>query len=42
MRLLFKAERSVNLPDYLRDWVSQVKIPSAIRVRVDIDPVSFL
>jgi primosomal protein N' (replication factor Y) len=42
MRLLFKADRAINLPDYIRDWLSTVKIPSSIRVRVDIDPVSFL
>jgi len=42
MRLLFKADRTVNLPDYIRSWLASVSIPSAIRVRVDIDPVSFL
>jgi primosomal protein N' (replication factor Y) len=42
MRLLLKADRNVNLPDTIRTWLATVRIPSAIRVRVDIDPVSFL
>jgi primosomal protein N' (replication factor Y) len=42
MRLLLKADRAVNVPDTLRQWLASVRIPSSIRVRVDVDPVSFL
>jgi primosomal protein N' (replication factor Y) (superfamily II helicase) len=41
-RLLVKADRQVNLPDFVRDWVDSLKTPSSIRVKIDIDPVSFL
>ncbi len=41
-RLLIKAERKVNLPDYLREWVKAQVAPSSVRIKIDIDPVSFL
>jgi primosomal protein N' (replication factor Y) len=40
-RLLVQAERSVDVQAYLRTWLSRVKIPNAVRLTVDIDPVSF-
>ena len=40
-RLLVQAERSVDVQAYLRAWLSLVKVPNAVRVTVDIDPVSF-
>jgi primosomal protein N' (replication factor Y) len=41
-RLLVKAGKSINLPDYMRSWVGSVACPSSVRVRIDIDPHSFL
>jgi primosomal protein N' (replication factor Y) (superfamily II helicase) len=26
----------------LRDWLGRVKLPSSVRVQVDVDPYSFL
>jgi primosomal protein N' (replication factor Y) len=41
-RLLVKAGKNINLPDYMRKWVASVACPSSVRVRIDIDPQSFL
>lgn len=41
-RFLVKARRDVNLQAVLRQWLAQVKVPSNVRVQVDIDPYSFL
>lgn len=41
-RLLVNADRAVNLQKIIQDWVSQVKVPSTVRVQIDIDPQSFL
>lgn len=41
-RLLVKADRSVNLPDYMKGWVDGVKVPSSVKVKIDMDPVSFV
>jgi len=40
-RLLLQAEKSVDVQAYLRAWLATVKVPNAVRVTVDIDPVSF-
>ena len=40
-RLLVQAERSVDVQGYLRAWLGLVKIPGAVRLTVDVDPVSF-
>jgi primosomal protein N' (replication factor Y) len=40
-RLLVQAEKSVDIQSYLRAWLAAVKVPNAVRVAVDIDPVSF-
>jgi primosomal protein N' (replication factor Y) len=40
-RLLVQAARSVDVQAYLRAWLERVKIPNAVRLTVDIDPVSF-
>ena len=40
-RLLVQAERAVNIQAYLRSWLKSVQIPNAVRVTVDVDPVSF-
>jgi primosomal protein N' (replication factor Y) (superfamily II helicase) len=41
-RFLVKAEKSVAIQPVLRDWLGRVKLPSSVRVQVDIDPYSFL
>jgi primosomal protein N' (replication factor Y) len=41
-RILIQAERSVDLPKFLRTWRARVKPPSTIRVTIDVDPYSFL
>ncbi len=40
-RLLVQAEKSVDVQAYLRNWLAAVKIPNAVRMTVDVDPVSF-
>jgi primosomal protein N' (replication factor Y) len=40
-RLLVQADKTVDVQAYLRAWLALVKAPSAVRVTVDIDPVSF-
>jgi primosomal protein N' (replication factor Y) len=41
-RFLLKARRDVGIQAVTRDWLARVKIPSSVRVQVDIDPYSFL
>ena len=41
-RLLVKAERQVNLQQVIHDWLAPFKLPSSLRVKIDIDPYSFL
>jgi primosomal protein N' (replication factor Y) len=40
-RLLVQAERNVDVQAYLHAWLDAAKIPNAVRLRVDVDPVSF-
>jgi len=41
-RLLLKASRDVSVQSVLRGWLEQIKVPGNARIRVDIDPYSFL
>lgn len=41
-RLLVRASRSINLPEFIGGWLSLVKPPSSIRIKLDMDPQSFL
>ncbi len=41
-RFLVKARRDVNLQAVLRQWLARVRVPSNVRVQVDVDPYSFL
>ncbi|MDW8314203.1 MAG: primosomal protein N' [Rhodovarius sp.] len=41
-RLLLKAERGIAVQPLLRAWLGRVAIPAAVRVQVDVDPLSFL
>jgi primosomal protein N' (replication factor Y) len=40
-RLLVQAGRHVDVQAYLRTWLARVKWPNAVRLTVDVDPVSF-
>jgi primosomal protein N' (replication factor Y) (superfamily II helicase) len=40
-RLLVQAARGVDVQAYLKAWLAAVKVPGAVRVTVDVDPVSF-
>lgn len=40
-RLLLKTARSINIQQILKEWQSMVKVPSSVRVEIDIDPYSF-
>ena len=41
-RLLLKTARDRPVQPVLREWIPQVKIPARVRLRIDIDPYSFL
>lgn len=41
-RLLVKAGKNVNLQSWIPSWLSQVKLPKNVKVRVDVDPQSFV
>ena len=41
-RLLARADRSVDLSAYMASWRARVKVPSSVRVVVDVDPYGFL
>jgi primosomal protein N' (replication factor Y) (superfamily II helicase) len=40
-RLLVQAAKGVDVQMFLKTWLAAVKIPAALRVAVDVDPVSF-
>ena len=41
VRLLVKADKGVALQPALAEWVSQFRLPSNLRMAIDIDPQSF-
>ena len=41
-RLLVRADKQVNIQKVLDEWLALVKVPTSVRVTVDIDPQSFL
>ena len=41
-RLLVRADKKINMQKTVAAWVAGVKVPSTVRVYVDIDPQSFL
>lgn len=42
VRFLLKADRGFAVQKYVRAWLEQVKLPTAVRLAVDVDPQSFL
>ncbi len=40
-RLLVRADKDIDIQKALRHWVGSVKIPSKVKVQIDIDPQSF-
>ena len=41
-RFLIRANRGVDVSSFLAAWASRVKLHSAVRVQIDVDPYSFL
>jgi len=41
-RILIKAERNFSMQKFIQQWMEKVKIPGRIKVKIDIDPYSFL
>ena len=41
-RLLVKANRKVNIQEFVRNWLMKIEVPNGIRLQVDVDPISFL
>jgi len=41
-RFLLKARRGLRPQPFLRRWLAAVRVPSQVRLQVDIDPYSFL
>jgi primosomal protein N' (replication factor Y) len=40
-RLLVQAAKGVDVQAFLKVWLATIKVPAAVRVAVDVDPVSF-
>jgi primosomal protein N' (replication factor Y) len=40
-RLLVHAARNIKVQNYLRAWMEEVEIPRAVRLTIDVDPLSF-
>ncbi len=40
-RLLVRAEKTIDIQKAIRHWLSHIKIPTSVRVQVDVDPQSF-
>ena len=41
-RFLVRADRTVDLQAFLAAWKARAKVPSSVRVTIDVDPYSFL
>jgi primosomal protein N' (replication factor Y) len=41
-RFLVRADRTVDLQAYMSTWRARAKVPSSVRMTIDIDPYSFL
>jgi primosomal protein N' (replication factor Y) len=41
-RFLIRSEKRILPQNYIKHWLSTMKIPKDIRLHIDIDPISFL
>ncbi len=41
-RMMVIAPREVNIQKVITDWLNPIKLPSSVRIQIDIDPYSFL
>ena len=41
-RILVRTSRQISVQTLMRQWMERVSIPSSVRVKIDIDPYSFL
>lgn len=41
-RILIRAEKNLNIQKLIAEWLKSIKIPSTVRVVIDIDPQNFL
>ena len=41
-RILVKGPRNYNLQKFLKLWLYSIKLPSSVRLKIDIDPYNFL
>ena len=41
-RFLIRADRNIDLSAFMAAWMARIKVPSTIRVQVDMEPYSFL
>lgn len=41
-RILIRAERNINIQKWIRQLLKEVKIPASVKVKVDVDPYSFM
>ena len=41
-RFLVRADRKVDVQGMVSTWLARVKVPSSVRVVVDVDPYNFL
>ena len=41
-KFLIKANKNVNIQEYIRQWFFDKKKPNSIRILIDIDPYNFL
>jgi len=41
-RILVKSEKNFNIQHYIRSWLEQIKVPSYLHLKVDVDPYNCL
>ncbi len=41
-RLLVRAEKQIHIQKTVREWLSSVKMPSTVKIAIDVDPQTFL
>lgn len=41
-RLMLKTARNINIQRVLAEWMKMVRVPSSVKVEIDIDPYSFM